>query len=476
MLTYMETIIRPPGPNGLPFFGTLFHSLRDPLGFPMRNHRRYGDIVSTRFPGVEGVGMYGAAANRFILVDAADNFLVAPLIDRLHARWLVGQGVLFIDEPVHKQQRRLIMPAFHRKRFDGYQATMVELTAAMLDRWPVGRPLDMVRAMHTLALETAGRTLFQMDMGGESNDLSRAVATLVASVGDVLHLGLAQLPFDVPGGLGYGGSVRRGLARLDAVLGAIIARHEREADDAGDVVSMLVAARDEAGDRLSPQQVRDHLLTLFVAGHETSANALAWALYMLAQYPLVTRKLLTELDRELQGAAPTAADLDRLPYLEQVTKEVLRLYPPAASAMRTAREAFVWQDYRLPAGTVVFYSPFISHRMAAAFPEPLTFRPERFDPAAEQKIAPYAYIPFAAGPRSCIGAPFAMLEIRTVLAMILQRFRLDLLPGQQVEMTLHTTLQPKYPIQMRPMPQDGRAERSPAAVRGNAVGAIPGPT
>ncbi|MDQ2805858.1 MAG: cytochrome P450 [Chloroflexota bacterium] len=471
----MTTIIRPPGPPGLPFFGTMFQSMRDPLGFPMRNYRRYGEIVSSFFPGVRGVGMYGAAANRFILVDAVDNFLVAPLIDRLHARWLVGQGVLFIDEPAHKQQRRLILPAFHRKRLDGYQTTMVELTAAMLDRWPLGRPLDVVRAMHLLALEIAGRTLFQMDLSGDSNALSSAVAALVASLGSVLQLGLAQLPFDVPGGLGYGGSVRRGLTRIDAVLGAIIARHEQEGEDTGDVVSMLVAARDEAGDRLSPRQVRDHLLTLFVAGHETSANALAWALYMLAQYPAVTRKLLAELDHELHGAAPTMADLDRLPYLEQVTKEVLRLYPPAPTAMRTAREAFEWQDYRLPAGTVVFYSPFVSHRMPDAFPEPLAFRPERFDPAAAAKIAPYAYIPFAAGPRSCIGAPFAMLEIRTVLAMILQRFRLDLLAGQTVEMTLHTTLQPKYPILMRPVPQDRHTTRSPAAVRGNVPAATPGP-
>jgi cytochrome P450 len=352
---------------------------------------------------------------------------------------------------------------------------MVRITEAMLDRWKPGQALDVTHEMNGLALQIAGSTLFSMELGGETSELSQAVAVLITSLGSVLHLGLAQLPFDIPGGYGYGGSVRRGLKRIDEVLGRIIERHEREGTDTGDVVSMLVAARDENGDRLSPQQVRDHLLTLFVAGHETSANALAWALFMIAQYPDVARRLLAELDRELHGAAPTAADLERLPYLEMVVKETLRLYPPAASAMRTAKGPFEWKGYQFPAGTVVFYSPFISHRMPDAFPEPNRFRPERFDPQHGDPIESYAYIPFAAGPRSCIGAPFAMMEIRTVLAIILQRYRLDLVPGQTVEMVLHTTLQPKYPIRMRPYPQDGRVERSPAAARGNATGAVPGP-
>lgn len=342
------------------------------------------------------------------------------------------------------------MPAFHRRRLDGYQSTMVEKTRAMLDRWTPGVELDVASEMHALALVIAGSTLFSIEMGGNESELGRAVAMLVASVGDVMRLGTAQLPFDLPAGLGHGRSVRRGLARIDGVIGDIIARHEREGDDTGDVVSMLVAARDEEGNRLSAAQVRDHLLTLFVAGHETSANALAWALYCLAEHPDVTAKLLAELERELHGCPPTAADLERLPYLEQVVKEVLRLYPPAASAVRTARLGFEWRGYSIPAGSVVFYSPFVSHRMPDAFPEPEVFRPERFAPNAADKIAPYAYIPFAAGPRSCIGAPFAMLEIRTVLAMILQRFRMALVPNQKIEMTLHTTLQPKYGIRMVP--------------------------
>jgi cytochrome P450 len=221
--------------------------------------------------------------------------------------------------------------------------------------------------------------------------------------------------------------------------------------------------------------VRDHLLTLFVAGHETVANGLSWACYLLAQHPHVTARLLGELDRELGNRPPTMADLDRLVYLEQVVKETLRLYPPATSLFRVARAAFEWHGYELPAGATIMYTPFISHRIAEHFPEPEAFLPERFDPNSANVPPSYAYIPFGGGPRSCVGAPFAMLELKTVLAMILQRFRLDLVPGQQVITTVRTTLQPKHGIRMRPEVQDKHAERSPASVFGNVVGATPGP-
>jgi cytochrome P450 len=464
----------PPRPPGLPVLGTLFRSMRDPLGFPLRNYRRYGEVVGVHLLNVRGVALYGPEANRYILVDAVENFLVEPLIDRVGARLLVGEGVLFIDDPRHRRQRRMIMPAFHRRRIAAYQEMMVALTQEMLDRWQPGVEMDMVREMHQLALVIAGRTLFNMDLGHSAPELSQAVATLIATLGDVFHVTLARLPFNIPG-VSSGGSVRRGLARIDEVLGRIIEEHERAGTDTGDVVSMLVAARDEDGSRLTPRQIRDQLLTLFVAGHETSANALAWTFYLLAQHPTVTARLLAELDRELRGAPPSAADLERLPYLEQVVKEALRLYPPAASAVRTAREGFTWRGYEIPAGQVVFYSPYISHRMPAYFPEPDRFLPERFAPDSPIAPPPYAYIPFAAGPRSCIGAPFAMMEIRTVVAMALQRFRLDLVPGQRVEQVLHTTLQPKYGIRMRPQPQDGHPERSPSRVLGDVVGATPGP-
>jgi cytochrome P450 len=310
-----------------------------------------------------------------------------------------------------------------------------------------------------------------MDLANSANELGPAVATVVSAISDPFQIALAQVPVDLFG-IGKGRTLRKGLARIDSILGKIIEEHKREHEDTGDVVSMLVAARDEEGEPMTTQEVRDHLLTLFVAGHETSANGLAWAFYLLAQHPHVTKKLLEELDRELKGEPPMPADLERLPYLEQVTKEVLRLYPPAPSANRVAKEGFEWHGYNIEAGEVVIYSPYVSHRMPNQFPEPNVFRPERFDPVNGDPIPNYAYIPFAAGPRSCIGAPFATMEIKTVLAMVLQRFRLDLVPGQYIEATVRTTTQPKDHIMMRPYAQDGLVERSPAPVTGNVVGAI----
>ena len=217
---------------------------------------------------------------------------------------------------------------------------------------------------------------------------------------------------------------------------------------------MLVAARDEDGNRLSAAQIMDHLLTLFVAGHETLANALTWACYLLAQQPQVTSKLLSELDEQLGGQPPSPADLERLPYLEQVVKEVLRIYPPAASLSRIVREPFDWKGYAFQAGDIVMYSPYVSHRMPEQFSDPEVFRPERFDPVSGEKHPPGAFIPFGAGPRTCLGAPFAMMELKTVLAMILQRFRLALVPNQRVEATVRTTLQPRYGLLMRPYLRD----------------------
>lgn len=438
----------------------------------LRNYRRYGEVIRIDLLGIKGAALHGADANRYILVDAVDNFLVAPLIEKVHARWIVGEGVLFIDDPEHRRQRRLMLPAFHRKRIEEYAGVMRDTTQQVMDRWQPGVAVDVGKEMHRLALVIAGRALFNMNLAGSAHQLGDAVASVVSAVSNPINIALAQVPFDI-GKVGQGGTLRKSLRRIDHILGKIIREHEREGEDTGDVVSMLVAARDEAGGKLTTTQIRDQLLTLFVAGHETSANALTWALYLLAQHPAIASRLLNELDRELHGEPPAPSDFERLPYLEWVVKEVLRLYPPAPSANRVAKESFEWKGYTIEAGELVSYVPFVSHRMPSQFPEPEVFRPERWDPAGGWSPIPYAYIPFAAGPRSCIGAPFATMEIKIALSMILQRYRLDLVPDQRIEATARTTVQPKGAIVMRPHPQDGQTERSRARVTGNVVGAAP---
>jgi cytochrome P450 len=452
---------QPPGPRGLPLLGSVIPWLRDQPRFLLETYRRYGDVVRFQFLGFRGAILHGAEANRYILIDAMDNFQVGPVIERARARWIVGQGILFIDEPEHRQQRRLIMPSMHRRRIEGYQQAMREVTMQILNRWQPGVDIDIASEMDDLALIIEGRTLFSMDFSGTERTLSDAVTVVTQTMNDAFRIAFAQLPFDVPG-IGYGRSVRGAIYRIRTILEEIIARHEREQSDTGDIVSMLVAARDEDGNRLSVSQIMDHLLTLFVAGHETLANALTWACYLLAQHPQVTAKLLSELETQLGGQPPTPDALERLPYLEQVVKEVLRIYPPAASLSRIAREPFQWKGYTFHAGDIIMYSPYVTHRMPEHFAEPDVFRPERFDPVSGERHAPGAFIPFGAGPRICLGAPFAMMELKTVLAMLVQRFRLHLIPNQRVEATVRTTLQPKYGLLMRPHHQDGHTERSPA--------------
>jgi cytochrome P450 len=462
---------KPPGPVSFPFIGTLNSFVTNPLDYAETQYRRFGEVVRVDILGIQGAVLHGAEANRHILVDAVDNFLVEPLIDKVRARWILGDGVLFIDDPRHKRERRLMMPAFHRKRIEEYQETMRQVTAGVINSWRPGVTMDIGRETHKIALIIAGRTLFNMDLAGSARDLGQAVATVVQAVSNPLNIALAQVPFDLLR-VGKGGTLRRSLNRIDVILKEIIEQHEREGKDTGDVVSMLVSARDEEGNGLTTQEIRDQLLTLFVAGHETSANALSWAFYLLAQHPQVAAKLLEEISRELKGEPPTAADLERLPYLEMVAKEALRLYPPAPSANRQAREGFDWKGYTIRSGDIVIYSPFISHRMTEHWTEPLIFRPERFHPTEGDNIPNYAYIPFAAGPRSCIGAPFATMEIKTVIAMAMQKWRLDLVPGQHINGTVRTTTQPEGAILVRAYAQDGKVERSAAAVTGNVVGAI----
>ena len=463
----------PPGPAGLPLLGSVFSWLRNQPRFLLETYRRYGEVVRFEFLGFHGAILHGAEANRYILIDAVDNFQVGPVIDRARARWIVGQGILFIDEPAHRQQRRLILPSMHRKRIEAYQQVMREVTTQILDRWQLGMVIDVASEMDDLALIIEGRTLFSLDLSGTEHALSDAVTVVTQTMNDAFRIAFAQFPFDIPG-IGYGRSVRRAIALIRATLQEIVARHEREGSDAGDIVSMLVAARDEEGYRLSTRQIMDHLLTLFVAGHETLANALTWACYLLAQHPHVTSKLLGELEAQLAGQPPTTPrDLERLPYLEQVVKAVLRIYPPAASLSRIAREPFEWRGYTFHAGDIIMYSPYVSHRMPEQFAEPDAFKPERFDPVHGEKHPPGAYLPFGAGPRTCLGAPFAMMELKTVLVMLMQRYRLDVIPNQRVEATVRTTLQPKYGLRMSPHIQDGHVERSPARVLGDVVGAIP---
>jgi cytochrome P450 len=294
-------------------------------------------------------------------------------------------------------------------------------------------------------LEIVAKALFNVDISQESTALGKAFND-VREFPSRRRFSFRNLRINLPFTV-YGRFVR-GKALLDKTVYDIIAQRRSTGEDAGDVISMLLAARDEDGAALSDVQVRDEIMTLFAAGHETTANSLTWTLYLLSQHAEERDKLLVELQSVLQGRAPTVEDLGRLPYLEMVMKESMRLFPPAWMVGRRALKDYELEGYHLPTGSFAVLSPWVIHHMAEYFVEPERFWPERFDQVAGEKHPSFAYFPFGAGPRMCIGATFAMMEARLLLATIMQRYSPALVPGHRVEPRPMVTLHAKFGMQM----------------------------
>lgn len=449
---------RPPGPRGWPILGNLPAFSRDPLAFFTQLHRRYGEVVAARMMGFDLIFFAHPRAVKYILVDQARNFLNRDAYPEL--RQLIGDGLLTLDGAEHRQQRRIVQPAFQRTRIEAYAGLMTTYTERLLESWRVGIEIDLAEEMERLTLSIAAAALFGVDLVEESAAISQAFLQ-AAEYTDLPAISPRRLAIDLPF-TPYGRFVRA-RRHLDEVVSTIIARRRREGIGGQDVLSMLLAARDENGQPLSDRQLRDHVLTFLAAGHATTANALTWTFYLLSEHPAVLARLQDELAIVLAGRTPSVDDLPRLPYLEQVVKESLRLYPPAWAQARRAIDAFELEGYRFPAGSYVVVSQWVTHRRPDLWPDPEAFRPERFDPVRGEEPPPLAYFPFGAGPRTCIGMPFALLEARLVLATILQRFTPRLAPGFPVRPRALIILQPANGMRMILEPAGAR---QPAAPRG----------
>lgn len=435
----------PPGPRGLPVVGNAFAFGRDPLGFVTETQRAFGEIATVRLGSRAVVLCLRPEHVRALLVEQASRVTplgIAPLLTEF-----LGDGLLTSDGDFHHEQRRLIQPAFHRRRIDGYAATMVGYTEEMLEGWEPGAEIDLSRAMATLTLRIVARALFSVDLEADAAGaaLGRAFHDLIESLpqgfGLLPRLRRLDLPFT-----GY----RRHLAarrRLDAYVYDLIARRRAAGDDTGDVLAWLLDAGD-GDDAMTDRQIRDQTMTLFAAGHETTANALSWSFYLLSENPAVRDRLLAELAAVLAGRAPTVADLPRLTYLDWVATESMRLYPPAWTQGRVAREPLELVGYRFPAGTRFMFSQWVIHRRPDIWGDADVFRPERWDPEAGEKPPQWAYFPFGGGPRTCIGMPFAQMELRLLLATILQRYAPRLVSGHPVVPWPRITLRPKYGMRM----------------------------
>jgi cytochrome P450 len=372
---------------------------------------------------------------------------------------LLGEGLITSEGAFHMRQRRIAAPAFHRQRIAAYADVMVERAALRRASWHAGQIIDIGAQMMQLALEIVARTLFNTDVTSDVLEINHEVNVIMDLYNYLISLPLAEayLYAPLPGLTRF----RHARARLDAVVHRIIANHRDRARagdtaDNGDLLSMLMASRDEeSGGAMTDDQLRDEIITIFLAGYETVANALTWTWLLLAQNPEAAKRLYGEIDSVLNGRTPTIDDLPQLRYSEMVFAESMRIYPPAWAMGRQSTAPIALGPYRFPAKTYFFFSQYVMQRDPEYFPDPLRFDPERFTPEAKAARPRFAYFPFGGGGRQCIGESFAWMEGVLILATIAQKWRLTLLPDQQIDVQPKITLRPKYPIHMR-------VEESPA--------------
>lgn len=436
----MATVREAPGPKRTLWPGRQMWGFRsDPLGFLSRLARRYGDVSQFRIGPQRAFFLNHPDLIRDLLVTHHERFHKGRALQR--AKRLLGEGLLTSEEEFHRRQRRLAQPAFHRQRINAYGAQMVEYAERTAARWQEGETLDVSREMMRLTLAIAGKTLFDADVESEADEVGDALTDVMELFG-YLMIPYSELLEHLP--LPHTRRFQRARARLDAVIYRIIEDRRRDGRDHGDLLSMLLLAVDEEGDRtgMTNEQLRDEAMTIFLAGHETTANALAWTFYLLSQHPEAEGRLHAELDEVLKGAAPAAEAVPALRYTEMVVAEAMRLYPPAWAVGRTAIADHEAAGYHIPRGSLVLASQFVMHRDARYFPDPERFDPERFTAEARAARPAFAYFPFGGGPRRCIGEGFAWMEATLVLASIARRWRLRLAPGRRVEMQPRLTLRP----------------------------------
>jgi len=435
-------IASPPLRKGLPFIGVLPQFRKNPPLFLETTARDHGELVHFRLGPQDIYLVSNPDWIKDILVTHQANFTKSRFLER--AKVLLGEGLLTSEGEFHRRQRRLVQPAFHRDRLLGYASAMVETTAQTREHWTNGAQLDMSREMMRLTLGVVAKTLFSADVTSDADEIGNALTQVMVLFDMVLmpfSEWIEKLPLP---------SIRRfEKARdfLDKTIYAIIAERRGSKEDKGDLLSMLLLAQDEdGGTGMSDKQIRDEALTLFLAGHETTANALMWAWYLLSENPSAAPKFFDEIDSVLQGRLPTFDDLPRLKYTEGVFAESMRLYPPAWVIGRRAIADYSIAPYTIPAKSILMLSPWVVQRDPRWFSEPAQFRPERWsEPDTRPK---FSYFPFGGGMRVCIGERFAWMEGVLLLATVAQQWKFKLVPGHPVATAALITLRAKHGMKM----------------------------
>jgi cytochrome P450 len=435
----------PSGPTPRYPFQFFLEIARNPLALMIAMARDYGDIAHYKIGPQHLYFFNHPDLIRDILVTHQKIFHKSRGLER--AKRLLGNGLLTSEGEFHLRQRRLAQPAFHRQRIVGYSTTMVDFALRTADSWQGGEVRDIHSEMMRLALGVVAKTLFDADVDSEASEIGKAMTTAFES------FNYAMLPFTeyldhlpIP-------PVRRFNAardRLDATIYRLIADRRASGEDRGDLLSMLLLAQDTEGDGggMTDLQLRDEALTIFLAGHETTANALTWTWYLLSQNPQAEARFHAEVD-SFQGRRLTFDDVPNLSYTRMVLAESMRLYPPAWAIGRRSIEDFTIRDYNISKGSVLLMSQYVTHRDERFFPDPERFDPERWTPEAQAQRPKFSYYPFGGGVRVCIGEQFAWTEGILLLATLAQRWKLELMPDQVVEIHPLITLRPKYGMRMR---------------------------
>lgn len=439
-----------PQPPSLPLIGNLLGLQRKgQLQYQIDNWQQYGDIVRLQLGPFTVHMLAHPDYIRHVLIENRQNYGRGRGYQVL--KLFTGEGLLTSEGDFWKRQRRLLQPPFTPKAVPLYVPEVTATLTKFLQRWDVyaanGAVIDVQAEMLKLTLQILGRTMFHLDLEEEAADLLAAFTTAITLVGSKITAGL-DVPLAVPTPANL--RLKRALRTLDQRVYAFIAERQRRPAAYTDLLAQLLSARDpETGESMNLHQVRDEVMTILFAGHETIAQTLTWAWYLLAQHPAVETQLFAELTAKLGGRAPEATELTQLPYTSMVIHEVMRLYPAVWAIPRGANGDDEIAGYHIPAGSMVFPVPYNVHRHPAFWPEPEEFKPERWASAEITQLPDCAYLPFGDGPRACIGRHYALQEALLVIATIAQRYQLQLASGQKVTPHSAITLGPQHGIKLQ---------------------------
>lgn len=451
-----EPSTRAPGPKGLPFLGSVFPAWREPLAFFLESHEQYGDVVRFKFGPFAYYLVNDPTIVKHVLVDNPKAYTKSR--NYLGLKVVLGEGLLTSEGDHWRRQRKLAQPAFHRDKLAAFADQMSFATRDMLKRWKAENEAGSFcihAEMMRLTFRIVGLTLFSSDVDGDAKDVGKALEVAMHWANDHAESFIRVPPYiPTPANVRF----KRAQKTLDEVVFRLIAERRESAKKTGefgsDLLGMLMAATEEgtgaAG--MDDRQLRDEIITMILAGHETTANLLSWTFHLLSKHPEIERRVREEAERVLGDRDAVLEDVKSLEYTRMVLDEALRLYPPAWVFERQATVADQLGPYRIEPGSIVGLCPYTLHRHPDHWENPEGFDPERFRPERAEKRARYAYLPFGGGPRTCVGNHFAMMEAQIILAMIVREHRIELDPSHRVELDPVITLRPKHGIKVRRRP------------------------